>query len=213
MWMWLVYQWGRAVWAFDHDGAAWVQGFGSVVTALLTAVLIIVTWRYVRLTKAIATISQRQLSASLQPLVDLIFVEQSIITSQGRVVNIRGKLCLKNRGSIALKILAVSILIRYKTTTGFEQDVTHITQRDNRVLMPDEEAIFNFALNSDKPANDRLDAELALTTDCTDLVGISEHSFWRDFNGELRQQFGFRRELSGWRLRWLRFRNKWLSGY
>jgi hypothetical protein len=64
LWHWLVYQWSRAVWAFDHDGGVWVQGFAGIVSAITTIVLAVLTICSLRLTRRALKAAHAQAVAS-----------------------------------------------------------------------------------------------------------------------------------------------------
>src|SRR5882724_2542644 len=48
-----------------------IQAMAAFLSFFLTVVLIAITWRYVRLTRDIAETTHRQLSAALQPVLEL----------------------------------------------------------------------------------------------------------------------------------------------
>jgi hypothetical protein len=66
-----MYQWGRAVWAFDNDGAAWVQGFAALVSASITAILATLTACSLRYTRLALKASGRQAFESARQVDEL----------------------------------------------------------------------------------------------------------------------------------------------
>lgn len=65
---WFIEQWHRATWAFNHDGAAWVQGFSAIVTVLVTGILAFITYKYVRLTATLVQHAHQQTEQARQQL-------------------------------------------------------------------------------------------------------------------------------------------------
>jgi len=181
-----------------------VQALSAIATTFLTVALISVTWWYVRLTKTIAETMKRQLAAGAQPVVALDLVQSGTRFTLGRPVQVSGALSITNRGQQPIKICSVTVLVRFKNPAQHYSQVPYaITQRDNRVLIPgDPPQIQRFVLFTGAEAEGFDDCSLACGIDCTDLAGISEHSFFFDREGGLRHYFGFRKPVS----RFLRMR-------
>jgi len=177
---------------------------------LVTVVLCYLTWRYVQLTKKISETSLRHLSASIQPIVLLEIFEYALITGNHPLI-VTGKVGVKNLGSAPLKIRSLSVLVRFKSASEYKQMPYPVERVDGLVLgglvlVPDQENIQEFIAETDIDSKDRGETTLALGMDCTDLAGVSEHSFFFDPNIGLRHFFGFRKPAS-WRARaWKRVR-------
>ena len=62
------------------DNSVALQGIASLLGPLLTIGIALITWRYVLLTNAIARTMHLQLSAALQPVIDVTFGEPSYLT-------------------------------------------------------------------------------------------------------------------------------------
>lgn len=191
----MTHQWGRLIyWLSEGQNAAAVQALSAIVVAILTAALIWVTSRYVHLTKAIAETTRQQLAASVQPVLALAILESGILTRKGQAVSVSGRIGVKNRGSNPVKVVSISLIVQFKSPQKFLQIPCSITQRDNVVLMPEEEdlQLFNKML-TEMTADEAGDYVLGAGVDCTDLAGVSEHSFYVDPQGQLRHFFGFRK--------------------
>ena len=64
----MAYEWGRFTWWLTlGQNAAAVQAVVALVTGILTAVLLIVTWKYVRLTGRLASMTAQNLEVSVLP--------------------------------------------------------------------------------------------------------------------------------------------------
>jgi hypothetical protein len=145
---------------------------------------------------------KRQLAAGAQPVVALDLVQSGTRFTSGKPVEVSGALSITNRGQQPIKICSATVLVRFKNPAHHYSQVPYaITQRDNLVLMPDDPPqIQRFVLFTATEAEGFNDCSLACGIDCTDLAGISEHSFFFDREGGLRHYFGFRKPLS-WFLR------------
>lgn len=61
---WLLYQWGRAVYAFDHDGGTWVQAIAAITNTAITFVLAFITYKSLRATNHAVDAAQEQAKQS-----------------------------------------------------------------------------------------------------------------------------------------------------
>jgi hypothetical protein len=121
------------------DNSAALQGLAAVLGPILTVIIIAITWRYVRLTNSIATTTHLQLSATLQPVVDMTF-GKAIYGDRWKVTyNVSISLTMRNKGKAPVKIKRLYLVAQLHTPpTGFKQLEFEINKNNNRVLMPDE---------------------------------------------------------------------------
>jgi hypothetical protein len=183
--------------AWLNSNAGAVQAIAAVVVAGLTAALVLVTWKYVDLTKQIVKTAQRQLSAAMQPVLKLEILEEGAQFQLGERIKILGKVVIVNLGQQPVKIKGITALVRFKeSASNYEQVPYPVTSGDNLVLMPnDPPEIREFLILTDfvyfKAPQD---CSLAIGVDCTDLAGVSEHSFFYDSQSGLRHFFGFMKD-------------------
>ena len=185
------------MWCWLNENSGAVQAIAAVVVVGLTATLVWVTWQYVRLTKRISETAQRQLSAAMQPVLSLEVLEEGTHFKFGERIKIRGTIGIANRGQQPVKIKAISAVVRLRSTKETEPVLYPITDRDNLVLMPnDRPDIRDFVLFTDFVYNAPTEnCSLGIYVDCTDLAGVSEHSFFYDQASGLRHYFGFKKPV------------------
>src|SRR5262245_43445932 len=101
-------QWGRFIWWTGQNSGA-IQAMSGVGTLLLTAALTYVTWKYVQLTSAIASLNrsqlelnQRQFEHDLQPQVGF----PSFEVDAPRLV---AKASIRNAGSRPFRVISIGV--------------------------------------------------------------------------------------------------------
>lgn len=192
------------MWGWLNDNSAGVQALAAVVIVVLTAALVSVTGQYVRLTKRIAETTQRQLSATIQPVLSLVVLKEGLLTKLGLPIKFAGRIEIANRGQQPVKVKSISAVVRLRSVKSFEQLAYRISDCDNLVLMPNGPPdVRDFALQTELVWSAPTDVcSLGIYADCTDLAGVSEHSFYYDPDSGLRHFFGFKKVVEPTGLRW-----------
>jgi len=206
---WLVYQIHRIAWAFDHDGAAFVQGLSALLTTAVTGILCWVTWRYVRLTNIMAETMKRQLSASMQPFLLLSILEEKYQTEENQPIILHAKVAVKNRGAQPVKLVRMSVFVQYWPNNSARHGMFPkvVLEGVGRVLMPEEEEIQVTIVQTEIRYRGPGRYGLRLHVECTDLSGVSEHSFVLEPPYGLRHFFGFWKPAK--RTLLVRIRSRW----
>lgn len=165
------------------DNSVALQAISAMVGPILTVIIIAVTWRYVRLTNSIATTTHLQLSAMLQPIVDVTFSkrfygEQSVFGKEG--FNVSLEVTMRNKGSVPVKIKQVYLIAALHTPpTGLRQLEFAVNKNNNRVLMPGE--MLSDTYTTDDQPTSELHTDNAIfgaRLDCTDLTEQVIHTFY-----------------------------------
>jgi len=155
-------------WLGQGQNAAAVQALVAAFTGLLTTILLVVTWKYVRLTSRLASITAKNLEVAVLP--NLIFSIEGTDKPQEVVISIR------NAGTQPVYLLQV------KSHADFEVDdeiitseVSDVGQLRKVVLPAGEQAeVTHLYSGVPKPA-ERHNA--VVYVDCADLFGIKRHRF------------------------------------
>jgi hypothetical protein len=188
---WINYEVHRVVWAFDHEGAAWVQGFAAVVSVILTAVLVWVTRRYVRLTKDMSETMRRQLLASMQPTLSISI--DGLIEGEGwsdgvEHFNIASDVTISSVGSFPIKLNTLVALVAFKSSP---ERVWHpVRQGANIVIISGKSHRISLFLEIESAARMREIRYVGAAIDCCDLTGASMHTFYFDNQQGLRHFHG-----------------------
>jgi hypothetical protein len=64
---WILYQYSRVIWAFDHDGGTYVQGLSAILTTLATIVLVAITGWYAKLSQQMLAATEASVRAGFLP--------------------------------------------------------------------------------------------------------------------------------------------------
>jgi hypothetical protein len=162
------------------DNSAALQGLAAVLGPILTVIIIAITWRYVRLTNSIATTTHLQLSATLQPVVDMTF-GKAIYGDRWKVTyNVSISLTMRNKGKAPVKIKRLYLVAQLHTPpTGFKQLEFEINKNNNRVLMPDETLSDTYMIDDQPTTELHTDNVIfGARIDCTDLTEQVMHTFY-----------------------------------
>ncbi len=169
-----------------------MQGAAALATAIATVVLVRVTARYVALTSNLATVSAQQLSALVQPKLELV-LGASYPLHIGRV-----QVRITNIGEHPTKLW--NVLIAFGTRKAglvypihdaeqrvlnprdaFEQIVDLAPRERELACVEDPNAAMGWAYR--RP--------LQLAVDCTDIAGVSRHCFYFVDGHGLHHKTGF----------------------
>lgn len=202
--IWVTEQWGRVVWAFGHEGAAFVQGLSALVAAVATVVLVRITSRYARLTEEMVKVSAEmakqtaemaktstdaaqtaasQLVASLYPTLEFEFKK----VDAGGQVDIR----LRNTGDVAAKLVHCEFGGKVHTVglgTAFGEihlKPVELKALENTILGEGQETLVRVTIAFLNVPEEQWGAillhprEYVLRVNCTDPRGVTKHSFVR----------------------------------
>ena len=155
----------------------WLNSNAGAVQAVCAVLLIVVTWYYVRLTKLIAETSNRQLSAILQPVLQVVAFDTLYGTSDVPGVtnyySISGTVNLINFGTSPLKLRRMYLVAEHRG----EWEEYPIDDHDGLVLMPKGNFAGYYSVKTDCDYS-RLDGIVfGMRVECSDLSGIFLHSF------------------------------------
>jgi hypothetical protein len=163
----------------------WLNTNAGAVQAVCTLVLVGVTWYYVRLTKLIAETSHRQLSATLQPVLQVAgfttATGKTYISGVVHYYTMSGTITIRNQGASPLELKQMYLVAEHLGALDTLKDYCEypIDDHEGRVLMPKEEFVCDYSVVTEVDY-DRLDhrAVFSFRVECTDLSGIFLHSFW-----------------------------------
>jgi hypothetical protein len=162
-----------------NENAAGVQAITAIVIVVLTSALVWVTWRYVKLTKSMERTLREQLAASFQPNVEIALTECSFGSESdgrgGHSENVAGTIIVRNKGNLPLKVVRVAMKLIYDNGAFPVQTVTEDAK--HRVVAPDEETQFRHLIIDVPPGASTAPYEQIAQIHCSDLAGVSEHSF------------------------------------
>ena len=173
-------------WLDSHAGT--VQAFAAVASVLLTAMLAYITWRYTNLTHRIAAITEKQLASSIQPVLRVEIVDRLHGQASDAVDVSSFHLYVRNEGITPFKIKAITAFVKYKNTDVVRHE---IVSDENIVVMPNNNDQRQLELDVSSDQESPQDYHIAIGVDCTDLAGVTDHSFIYDERQGLRHYFGY----------------------
>ena len=162
-----------------NENAAGVQAITAIVIVVLTFALVGVTWWYARLTKSMALTLREQLAASFQPNVEIALTECSFGSASdgrgGHSENVAGTIIVRNKGNLPFKVVTVAMKLIYDKAAFPVQTVT--LDAKQRVVAPGEETQFRDLIIDVPPGGSTAPYEQIAQIHCSDLAGVSKHSF------------------------------------
>jgi hypothetical protein len=179
-------QFGRFLyWLNQGQNAAAVQAVAALATTFLTIVLLWATIRYVRLTSSLALATRAQLEAGLRP---------NLHFDLTRTLDMETGIQISNVGQVPVRLLSVAVRVE---PTG--SSPTAITKELGNVcgtLLMATDKIFGTIVFDREQAPGK-GVKSLLLVDCTDLGGVTEHSFHYDPMTGLAKYFsGFKKPAS-----------------
>lgn len=194
----------------DHAGA--IQALTAVAVVVLTYFLVRVTSKYTRITGEIAEVTKRQLldtekqleiinkqlviaqkelSASMQPVLKIDTYDYSEGCDAGSDnVILLCTLEITNTGHKPVKLLAVTAITYFDDSLPYN---LKLTEKDNTVMMPDDVQRNKLSVITHLKVVEANAYDWKIEIDCTDLAGVSEHSFVYDGKtNQLRHFLGFK---------------------
>ena len=174
--------------------SAAIQAVSAVAVAALTYSLVRVTRKYTDLTNRIAGLNEKELSASMQPVIGIRLLNNSLGNSGRKNDEVSFQAFIENLGSQPVKLAAVTGFVVFRDGQRIREVDTAIR---NAVLMPKPLAAASsnvsvfFQIDSGRTGVRFEDYEVEAGVDCTDLAGVSEHSFMVGHDKFLRHFHGF----------------------
>ena len=166
-------QFGRFLyWLNQGQNAAAVQAVAALATTFLTIVLLWATIRYVRLTNSLAIATRAQLEAGLRP---------NLRFDVTRTLDMETGIKISNVGQIPVRL--ASVAVRVESSEPNSTVVTKTLPDVACTLLMASDEVFGTvvfegsALGEQVPSKNR---RALLLVDCTDLGGVTEHSFHYD---------------------------------
>jgi hypothetical protein len=155
---------------------------GIITTAIALASLIM-TCKYVRLTRSIAESTSNHLAASLQPVVSLSIEKTDQISetaSENGTYTVRAKLLVQNLGLSALKIKRLYVVVQRWNgiIPSREYTIEHAILR-NTVINP-KGMIADDRLLVDLKSKEDKGCTLSLDVECSDMSELKTHLFSQD---------------------------------
>jgi hypothetical protein len=162
-----------------NENAAGVQAITAIVIVLLTAVLVGVTWWYATLTKSMALTLREQLAASFQPNVEMTLTDRFKGRGSdghgGPSETVAGTITVRNKGNLPPKVVPVAMKLIYEKAAFSDQTVT--VDAKQRVVAPGETTQFILLTIDVPPGGSTAPHEQIAQIHCSDLAGVSKHSF------------------------------------
>jgi hypothetical protein len=162
-----------------NENAAGVQTITAIAIALLTLALVGVTWWYAGLTKSMALTLREQLAASFQPDIEMAltnrFQGQGSDGRGGHSETVAGTIIVRNKGNLPLKVVTVAMKLIYDKAAFPVQTVT--VDAKQRVVAPGETTQFILLTIDVPPGGSTAPYEQIAQIHCSDLAGVSKHSF------------------------------------
>jgi hypothetical protein len=173
-------------WLDIHAGA--VQALSAMVIVLLTGALVYITWRYEQITNRIAKVTEKQLSASLQPVLYIEVADRMYGHDADGYGFVTFRSFIRNGGTNPVKLITLVGFIRSHQNQLLAQV---IFSDENIVLMPEANDSRVIFLRITDRTIQTTECRVALGVHCTDLAGVSQHSFIYDERDGLKHLFGF----------------------
>jgi len=174
-------------WLNGNSGA--IQGIAAIIALAFTAALIWVTWRYTRLTKRIADVTASQLAASLAPIIAIAVDNKKIGYNKEGNALVSFNVKVTNNGTTPIKLCRVTAFAIFGP--GDMSEYT-LCKDEMMVLMPKEYFNGPAPIEVGKLEDRGNERKQGVVAWCTDLSGLSKHSFVYHADAQiLRHIFGF----------------------
>ena len=162
-----------------NENAGGVQAIAAIAIVALTCALVYVTWRYVELTKRMSQTLREQLDASFQPNVEMTLPDRFLGSGSdgrgGHSETVGGMIAVRNKGNLPLKVVTFAMKLIYDNAAFPVQTVTEDAKQ--RVVAPDETTQFILLAIDVPPGGSTAPHEKIAQIHCSDLAGLSKHSF------------------------------------
>jgi hypothetical protein len=178
-------------WLNQNSGA--VQGVSAILIAIVTILLAGITAWYVLITQSIANTTKNQLTALLQPSVDIryktLFTDARIVGGpSGTYYSVAsGTIGIRNLGQSPFRIgqLAVfgnSVLAGNPNPPRYSVADTYVDEAGGRVIPPQATEEYSFEIKTSKVDLSDGRAEIWTRLICNDMAKITEHCFTYSLN-------------------------------
>jgi hypothetical protein len=166
-----------------------IQALTAIVIAVLSYLLYRTTSKYTVLTNRIAQVTEKQLAASVQPIIHIKITDKGYGESSDQGNSISLQTQITNSGTSPIKFKAITAYLRLKEKLLMKQV---IIEKENLVISPEKHETFDvFLFTAEFRDMNPHVCKVAVGVDCTDLAGVSEHSFVFDEERGLKHFFGF----------------------
>lgn len=185
-------------WLGQGQNASAVQAVSAAVVAFFTLILICLTGWYARITGFMSRTMEKQLQAAFQPSVGISYLHhfqgQGINREGARSESVFNYVQLKNDCESPIKIHAVKMFIFTGNPRFYNKETT--LDQSGLILAPDKTKDFRIITDVDEGTT-RINYRRIFVVHCTDLAGVSEHSFQCEGGTtDITHTFGFRRPPS-----------------
>ncbi|MGD0294360.1 MAG: hypothetical protein ABSB30_10925 [Terracidiphilus sp.] len=155
-----------------NENAAGIQAITAIVIVALTSALVYVTWWY-------AKTLREQLAASFQPNVEMTLPDRFHGSGSdgrgGHSETVGGMIAVRNKGNLPLLVVTFAMKLIYDNAAFPVQTVTEDAKQ--RVVAPDETTQFILLTIDVPPGGSTAPHEQIAQIHCSDLAGVSKHSF------------------------------------
>ncbi len=177
--------WGRFVWWLAHDSnaaATLTQAVSAAITAAVTVVLCLLTYRYMLLTKQLAETASEQFRTSLRPLINISIDFDRGSSPQGRLYFNEGIVHVKNAGTAP--VLVSKAYLRWKHSPEDDDEVeTELVDLRNALIGIGETSNGRFNMQASSkgpPVIDHFDEWsdwVYVSLKCSDIDRIAKMSY------------------------------------
>ncbi len=162
-----------------NENAAGVQAITAIFIVVLTFALVGVTWWYATLTRRMERTLREQLAASFQPNVEMALTDcfrgEGSDERGGHSETVAGTITVRNKGNLPLTVVTIAMKLIYDKAAFPVKTVT--VDAKQRVVAPDETTQFILLTIDVPPGGSRAPYEQIAQIHCSDLAGVSKHSF------------------------------------
>jgi hypothetical protein len=158
---------------------------------LVTAFLVLITALYVIITSNLARTSALQLAANYQPLLSITLGDMQRFHGTGNDV-FATAVTVTNQSNSAVKLMSLTAFLgyRYRTSEFSEIATPNLLDPPNKVLQSNvgyhKQGL---SLDSRRVGVRHDDMRFSVHVSCSDLVGVSKHSFMLDYEGNTIHRF------------------------
>ena len=185
-------------WLGQGQNASAIQAVSAAVVALFTLILIFLTGWYARITSFMSRTMEMQLKAAFQPNVGIKYINhfqgKGIGQDGARSESVFNYVHLNNECDSPIKIHAVKMFIFTGDPRFYDKAKT--IDQSGLILAPGKGKDFSISIDVDQGTT-RTNYKRVFVVHCTDLAGVSEHSFQCEGGtADIKHTFGFGRPPS-----------------
>jgi hypothetical protein len=185
-------------WLGQGQNSSAIQAVSAAVVAFFTLILILLTGWYARITRFMSRTMEKQLQAAFQPSVGITYTHhfrgQGVDREGVKSESVFSYVQLRNDCESPIKIHAVKMFIFTGDPRFYDKEAT--LDQSGLILAPEKTKDFRISIDVDKGTTE-IDYRRIFMVHCTDLAGVSEHSFQCEGGTtDITHTFGFRRPPS-----------------